>query len=248
MEYDSALEIFTLNVGSVDKLMSFDREVQELAIESVEKLHQKLVDVQKITNPKLNGERTLEILRSIRNSPVLKERYSIIYNQAVVLLVSYFGSALGDIFRFAAAYSLSRNDERVVNVEFKVRMADILSIAESPEQGIGDLLILKDDISFQDMQSTHRAFNKYFDVNIEPDESVKNIITAQACRNAIVHDGARVNQRTIKQLRNVNPRTLKNEMELGESIIFSIEEVEVVKVGMLSYMSSLVTILKNMKI
>lgn len=168
-----------------------------------------------------------------------KERYSQIFNQAVVLLVSYFGSALGDIFRMAAARALTNADERVVDVEIKVRIGEMISLAESPEQQIGDLIILKDDISFQDMQSTHRAFRKYFDAHLETDNVVRNIIAAQACRNAIVHDGAKVNQRTVNQIRNANPRTLKPILSIGEEIRFSIDEIDVLSGDMMSYVARL---------
>jgi predicted AAA+ superfamily ATPase len=155
-------------------------------------------------------------------------------------MVSYFGSALGDVFRLASARALNNADEKITDVELKVRVSEILSLADAPEHQIGDLIILKDDISFQDMQSTHRAFKKYFDAHLETDGIVRNIIVAQACRHSIVHDGARVNQRTINQIRNASPRTLKPELTLNQEISFSIDEIDRLSVDMLSYVSKLV--------
>lgn len=239
MNFHKPLEAFKSNLDSVSKLINFDKEVQEIAINGVKSLHAKLVKELKITNPQLNGERTLQILYGIRDSPTLRERYALIFNQAVVLMVSYFGSALGDIFRITAASALAKDDERIVNVELKVRIGEILLLAESPEDQIGDLIILKDDISFQDMQSTHRAFKKYFDVQMETNDIVRNIIVAQACRHAIVHDGGKVNQRTMNQIRNSQPRTLKTTLSLGQEIRFSINEIESLSDDMRSYVSQL---------
>lgn len=241
MDFDSALEIFSGNIESVSRLVNFDKEVQEIAINGIEDLHNFLKKEKGFDNPKWNGERTLQMLRGIRHSQVLRERYSTIYNQAVVLMVSYFGSTISDVFRRAASRSLDRGDPTVLETELKIRIAEVLALRESASDQIGDLLIQKDGISFQDMQSTHRAFKQYFGVVIQTNETVRNIIVGQACRHAIVHDGATVNARTINQIRNASPRTLKPKLLLGEKIVFSISEIDELSSNMKQYISNLVT-------
>ena len=240
MTLDGIIGALEANLASVEKLTNFDTDVQELAIRSIEELHEKLKGGRlKIENPRLNGQRTLEILRGIRNNKALKPRCRVIYNQAVVLLVSYFGSVIGDLFRYASSVGLNNDDDRVIDVELKLRVTEVLAMPQAADQIIGDLLISKDDISFQDMKSTYRAFNKYFGIKNKTDEVVRNIIAAQACRHVIVHNGSKVNERTISQLRNVRPRSIKPELTNGQDLSFTIEEIQEISEHMRQYVHRL---------
>jgi len=241
MEFTQCLQIFDENRDSVIRLLNFDKEVQQFAIKEVELLHDSLKKKQKIDNPHINGERALDQLRSIRNSPVLKARYETIYNQGVVLMVSYFGSAIGDVFRQASAIAFRNRSSRVMDAELKLSVSEIFASRDAGEGFIGDLLMQKDGISFQDMQSTHRAFKQFFSVEIQIDDVIRNIIVGQACRHAIVHDGATANVRTIKQIKNITPRTLKPNITVGEKIEFSIEEVVSLAKDMREYLTALVS-------
>jgi hypothetical protein len=104
---------------------------------------------------------------------------------------------------------------------------------------IPNALIQANDISWQDMQSVHRAFRKYFEIDMLRDGQVNDIIAAQACRHAIVHAAGIVNERTIKQLANANPRTLKQHVNLGERVQFTTDEIERVAAAMDEYLIKL---------
>ena len=240
MNLSDVLYVFEQNVRSVTGLINFDTEVRDIAVQGVESLHNFLRNDKGFTNPKWNGENTLKMLRGIRQSPVLKERYSTIYNQAVVLLVSYFGSVIGDVFRGAAARGVKRQDPRLLEIELKIRVGELMTLAVAPEEQIGDLLIHKEGISFQDMQSTHRSFKQFFGVEMQTDEAVRDIIVGQACRHAIVHDASVANARVMNQIRNASPRTLKRDLSLNEKIQFSIDEIDFLAAQMRAYMSTLV--------
>jgi len=90
---------FAANVASVDALVNFDRFILDFAIERVERLHQRLEP--RYLNPDDNGEHTLMALKQVRANDALRPSYQQIFNQAVVLLVSYFGSTIADLFRTA---------------------------------------------------------------------------------------------------------------------------------------------------
>lgn len=199
----NSLQLFEQNIQSVRKLMNFDRDVQDFAIEQIEKLHNTLVNVDKIENETRNGKRTLDLLKQIRSNDSLRPRYQIIFNQAIVLLVSYFGSAISDCFRTATQISIALDDKRVLNEELNIEIEELLIRGDQINDVLGDLLIQKKDISFQDMKSVSRAFKEYFGIEIKKDNVVNNIILGQACRHAIVHEGGRVNGRIIRQVRMV---------------------------------------------
>src|SRR5438045_1313089 len=87
---------FAANVASVDALVNFDRFILDFAIERVERLHRRLEP--RYLNPDDNGEHTLMALTQVRANDALRPSYQQIFNQAVVLLVSYFGSTIADLF------------------------------------------------------------------------------------------------------------------------------------------------------
>ena len=232
---------FEQNVKSVEKLINFDRHVLEMAIDSIGKLHERLIQPpNNITNEKLNGKRTLDQLQNIRTNDSLKLYYSTINNQAVVLLVSYFGSAIADLFRKAALASVnSREEESVLNTEIKLKVKDLLDFHSSDEQSIGNILINKSDISFQDMKSIQREFKSFFSINIPKEDHVNEIILSQACRHSIVHEGSIVNERIINQVRSANPRKLKTSLVVNQDIEFTEEEIVIVSNSMRKYVENL---------
>jgi Iap family predicted aminopeptidase len=80
-----------------------------------------------LDNPRLNAERTLKVVRQIRENDSLRPRYETIFNQAAVLLVSYFGSAVGDVFRFGIARELqAAKNVRLLREELRVLLEEIL--------------------------------------------------------------------------------------------------------------------------
>ncbi len=212
-----------------------------IAIDSIQELHERLVSPPySIDNELSNGKRTLDILSGIRKNDSLKLRFSTINNQAVVLLVSYFGSATADLFRIASKIAVEEHkDKRVLNAELKVKVEELIEYGESLGDSIGEILIAKNSISFQDMKSIQREFKKYFGIHIERDIHVNNIILGQACRHSIAHEAGVVNSRVLHQVQGANPRDLKTALKLGESIEFTEEEITVVAGSMLKYVSGL---------
>ena len=234
------LENFTQHAADVDRLIAFDREVMHVAISTVEDLHRRLVE-KKIDNEQMNGARTLQILKGIRDHGSLKPRYSLILNQAIVLLVSYFGSAVEDIFSFAVTSALrAGSSQRLMKEDMKVTVGDLIEVAANPDDAVVALLIEKKDLSFQDMQAIHRAFRDYVGVEIEKDSIANNIILAQACRHVIVHAGGEVTTRLIRQVSGAIPRDLKEQLNGGSVVQFSQDEVQVVAESMKKYLAALV--------
>lgn len=231
---------FEENIKSVDKLIHFDREILGIAINSIRKLRDKLVDKYNIGYGPDNGTGTLELLESVRSNDSLKTKYSTINNQAVVLLVSYFGSAIADLFRDASRCALSNKGEKsILDSDFKLKVSELVEFSKSPEDNIGDLLITKVGISFQDMKSIQREFKKFFSIEIEKDKYVNDIIVGHACRHTIAHEGAIVNKRVLNQIQNENPRTIKLELNLNDTVSFSQSEISSLSNSMLEYVKTL---------
>lgn len=231
---------FSSNVAAVQKLVNFDRDILDIAIDQLKDLSRRLRERQKIENPHLNGEALLQFLSGVRVNDSLRIRYQTIFNQAVVLLVSHFSSALGDMFRFGVTHRLTTEPgSPLLDEEIKISFAELRDRDWSLKDHAADLLIAKRDFTFQDMGSTHRAFRDYLGVHLERDSTVNNIIAAQACRHVIVHVGGRVTDRMLKQVSNAFPRTLKCQLRIGDAVQFSPEEINVIADDMTRYVSML---------
>jgi hypothetical protein len=141
----------------------------------------------------------LRLLRNIQAAQSLRPTYATIYNQCVVLLVSYFDATMGDLFRAAAASALRLGldvpiAERTVQLSWRT-----LSRPEAPiEALIAERIVDEDDISFQDMQSIRRAFAKNLKIDLGRDDVANDVILGQAARHVMAPVG-RTNRRTVSE-------------------------------------------------
>lgn len=234
----SPLETFKSNLSEVDNLINFDRQLLQLVTLTVEGLHEQLKS--KFGDERLNGARALTVIRGIRDNETLRTKYQAIYNQAIVLLVSHFASALGDLFREAVSARLASADAgKLLEEEFKLTVAELKERSWDLSGAIPDLLIAKHDLTFQDMGATVRAFSAYTSLVPERNVVMNNIITAQACRHAIVHAGGRVSDKSVRQVSKVLPRTFRPVLNVGEQLSFSLLEINSIKSDMLNFIETL---------
>jgi hypothetical protein len=235
---------FSEHVHSVKKLMNFDRIVVDLAIKNINELHDTLKQ-QGLENSRLNAERTLTMFRNFHRDDSLRPQYQAIFNQALVLLVSYFASSVHDLFRNSIDRALVLETEpKWVNEMLSQKLTftprDIKDNDFNLRDVLPEFLIQSADISFQDMQSIKKAFEKYLGLNIERDQVVNNIILGQACRHVIVHSGGVADEKLTRQLRDAMPRNIKTDtISSGEPIQFSEEEVNSIAASMTEYIQRL---------
>jgi hypothetical protein len=218
--------------------MNFDHVVLDVAISGIENLSVKLRQHHHLDNPHLSAENTLKNLKNIREHDSLRIHYKTIFNQSLVLLVSHFSSALSDVFESSLNFGLvNKKLGHLKKEEVKLTFGELQKIIEADRKDIlAEVFTAKKEISFQDMQSVFRAFRNYLGLEIDRDENVNNIILSQACRHSIVHDGAIVNSRTMKQIEDATPRTLKEGMTLGTEINFSPSEIMIAEKSMTEYL------------
>ena len=242
--FQSVVSRFHSNCDDVERLINFDREVLQLVIISLEDLHEKLKPHH--GTAQMNGGRVLEIVRGIRSNDSLRHRYGVIFNQAVVLLVSHFSAALGDIFRASLLHSFDdESSGTLFDEEIKLTFREMKDRGWNLKASAADLLIAKKDFNFQDMGSTVRAFDTYVGVKLDRDEVVNNLILGQASRHVIVHTGGIASDKMLRQISKAYPRTLKEEIAAGSKIQFSIEEVSKLKVDMIEYVNRLVAAIRH---
>jgi len=229
-----ATSTFETNVRLVHDLMDFDRLVLDNAIRILQDIaqHPSLPNTAEI---KISN--ALAVMATMSQRESLKIHYRHIYNQCVVLLVSYFGSAIRDLFVEAIDEWLRfGGNQELLQEELKVSVGELQSL---PDESLAELFVAKKDISFQDMQSISRAFKQYLRFEATRDEHVNDIILGHACRHAIVHAGAEVDRRMMGQVKSARPRRLKETLTEGEILHFQPEEVRHLASVMTRYLNGL---------
>ena len=233
----AVVEAFRKHIESVERLMNFDRDVLAFAIETISELQKRLVQHHKLDNPSLTAERSLAILSGYREHDSLRPRYKTIFNQALVLLVSYFSSSVHDLFRRGVAVALVQDtDTPLLREQVKLSYRELRDADFQLRELAPDLLLQAKDISFQDMKSIANAFKEYLGISIERSPLVNDIIVAQGCRHVIVHAGGIVDERLLRQLSGASPRSLKSQPRLGEEVQFTVEEVAKAAAAMFAYL------------
>ena len=195
-----------------------------------------------IDNEKLNGSRLIAVVETLRKSDSLRTHFREVMNQAVVLLVSYFASAIHDVFRLCVVSHIAANQpSKLLTDEFRTNLSELLAITDDFDNDAADFFLTKkQDISFQDMKSISRTFRDYFSIETDIDPSVvDNIIAGQACRHAIVHSGARASLKTINELRAAPNRSILQAIERDASIDVSADDLSVIEENMKMYISRL---------
>jgi hypothetical protein len=173
-------------------------------------------------------------------------QYQAMFNQCVVLLVSYFDSALHTLFRQGVATALAAGAEVPAAEEnLKISWRTVSEAEGDREFLFADLLISQHDISFQDMKSIGRAFKEQLKIEIPRIPETNNVILGQAARHALVHAGGIVDPIMVRQVENAKPRTLMTKV-IPESVIrFSPEEVRTLSTSMSAYVQRVVQLLDH---
>lgn len=238
-------ESFERQAEFVEELMDFDKFILEFCISSIEQLNERLKNgAPKIINPTYLADNVLQNLRNIRNNESMKRHYKTMYNQGIVLLVSHFTSTLTEIFKKSVQHA-GNIGKLQISDDIKFNFKELQDLSFNLQNSIGDLILKKKEISFQDMQSAHRAFKNYLDIDIPKDEKLNDIILAHAVRHCIVHNLGFVNDKLLAQVSTALPRSLKKDMKLNDSIQISKSEINFVKFAMLTYFQDLIEVISQ---
>jgi hypothetical protein len=149
---------FKQNVEKVDELRKFD----EILLETITGLISGFRDKATRQTTQTNLDKLLSTLSGIKSHGSLKENYRTINNQCLVLLVSYFGSTIGEIFRKSFSLALENNKSQTFgDAELKLTVDEIKNLGSIDENSnLGDIYIKQKSINFQDMKSTCNIFTE----------------------------------------------------------------------------------------
>jgi hypothetical protein len=236
---------FTENSSSVFKLMEFDSMVLNYCINNIEDLNYRIKNNKeiKITSPLLTADSTLKALKNINDNASMKIQYNAIYNQCLVLLVSYFSSSVKELFKKSVQFLIDNDIPFLGNLksDIKLNFEELENSKFNLKKCIVDLVIEKKNISFQDMKSIARSFKEYFDITIEQNNDVDNIILGLASRHTIVHNLSQSDQKFMNQVSFAKRRNIKTGIKLYDSIVFNQDEIKIVNSSMIKYLTNITT-------
>lgn len=244
---DGIKSTLSKNIDLVFDLMKFGDDFQEICISGL-KESINILEKQGIPEGRsdyIAVRNKLTAVQKIQQNKSLTSHYQKMFNQCVVLLVAYFAYALEDIFITTLSEKFCNYSDTLKNKvqKEKISFADLLEAGTETELSydkIAELFVKNNnDISFQDMKSVAREAEKYFDIKIEQDKDTHNIILAQACRHVLVHSNGVANKKTIRQIKEAKPRTIKTQLKEGDEINFDKDEINIIAESMKNYFNIL---------
>ena len=240
-ELSNIIEGFSDQLSKVFQIIEFDKEYIELVITQLNDHKINLIAAD-VHNKKLHPDAQIMLLKSIISSGPKQSKYQPVYNQCMVLLVSHFASVISSVFNETLTTYLKHKDSlpgKICNKEYKFKLGELNELQYDLSKEIGRMIARRSDISFQDMKSIARAFDDFFNIQIERNQNTSNIIAAQALRHAIVHNGEKVDNNCIGQLKNAADRVFLFDVSLGEDIKIDKDILEKVKASMIKYVEDL---------
>lgn len=226
---------FEANAAAVQRLMTFDRDIVEFARAKVQTVHDEFEkNSYRLDRLETLLRNALTALTNIRENQSLRREYSNIHNQGIVLLVSYFSSAVKEVFTRCVNERLRRLPAEQLPIDaFSIKLSQIRTLKED---NLADLVIEKEKLSFQDMGSIARGLSTWLLYEPARDDDVRTIIAAQACRHAIVHTGAVADEKLIRILNANKPRKIALDLSVGDEIGLSLQDLDVISASMRGYL------------
>jgi hypothetical protein len=237
---DTIVAQFKSNLRAVDSLLTFDEALLGYGLHTLEAVDERLKE-HGFDNPRYRLDKAIGMLKGVREAESVKDLYSMMYNQCVVLEVSYFASCVRSMFTDCLMFAITADGSqaRLQKESIHISLGELSDLGFDLSEHVGELVASKSDISFQDMQSIARAFSTYFGVNLERDKDVSNIVFAQACRHNVVHAGAVADARLLRQVRAAKDRTVDIHLKEGEPFCFAPSSIQEIGRSMQAYIDRL---------
>jgi len=230
---------FEVNMKLVADLMDFDRFLMGFALSCVERARARLVKSGfDIAANRMDN--SITALRTVRENDSLRSRYDAMTNQCVVLLVSYFSTALEESFKHLLLESIKSDSIDLFSKEIvTITLGQLHKTEFDLSEDIAEIVSSKDDVSFQDMKSVNRVFKKYIGYNHDRNSDLDNIIYGQAARHIIVHDSGNMNKRFQRQIGSCPNRTIHLTLPKSGTVQFDEDAIQALIESMHKYLTAL---------
>ena len=225
--------------------MRFDDLVLDVMLIPLRRLSDRLTRLN-VDNLRYRPDQLIGVLENIKSNESLRPYYAAMYNQCLVLLVSYFAAAVRELYVDALAAAFDQGTvSALLETEVRITARELRESPAASSYLVAQSFADSKDVSFQDMQSIDRAFRRFFPGVPERGQMVNDIVAGQALRHAIVHSGGVVDRKVVQQLRGAVPRTIRPVVVEGESVSFQRAEVRAVAKKMLKYIRDVAEVVER---
>lgn len=192
---------FLESISLIDQVTNIGSDIADIVINLLNDLRRNNESLTGFIPYKEKLDIIIEQATKIKNHVLLKEKYSIIYNQSIVLLVSnlesYFSTLIISILdNYPELIDYPKDDKKII---FEV------GILNYRIPTIGEVIFnsLKNEFNFQDLQSTLSFLSQYLKIDIKLEKNdIEEIIKYQALRHIIIHNLSKTDDKFLKQIRN----------------------------------------------
>lgn len=197
----------------VEQIVGIGSDIGNLLVNMLEDLKTQNESIPGFMLYKGKIERTIGLVRTIKDDVRLKSKYEIIRNQAIVLIVENFESFLNDCVK-----TLVNEYPGAIKWPEKKKVLPVnTDVLRYSIPTVGDLVVAslkKEEVNFQDLQSTLRFFKEYLELDIAIGSDGRDrIVFAHALRNIIVHNGNAVDSGFLSQVRSTRYATKYRDKE-----------------------------------
>lgn len=234
-----AIASFVANFDQINELLELDERILRIPISMLTRIST-VHDAIKLKRADARVDTLLGMLRNLRKNDSLAPKLQALRNQCVVLAVSHFTSAVRDIFLAAIVRDLKQGTRAsLLSETLSLQIGDLLELGEAPARKLAEAIIAKKDISFQDMKSIARAFADFLVHEIPRSPRGNDIIVAQACRHAIVHNSATIDEKLVRQISSAVPRNVFAVLIVGRPIEATDQDIRTIGSSMVDYLHAL---------
>ena len=154
-------EKFEENLKMIDQIVSIGDDIGNLVVVMLENLKKQYESMPAFLEYKNKLNTTINVIRNIKDHDSLKQKYQIIHNQALVLIVENFESFLNDLIK----ETIDRHSYLITWPESKKKLAVDVTLLRYSLPSVGDLVLtsLKGEVNFQDLQSTIKFLKEYLE-------------------------------------------------------------------------------------
>lgn len=187
-------EIFTAELGAIDKLEETPKAVKNVAVSALDSAL--AAEIKHTTRIAL--ENAKKMLENIGDGS-LKKNFKVIYSQMCILAVSSLEAILKQYFENAMSNIGNINKANKKLDELKVSLLDLVENDLKFSGQLGRLVLEKDKPSFQDLKSIKAVFKDYLskDIQLKPGDE-KTICFYLEARHVLVHKGGKVDAKFIR--------------------------------------------------
>lgn len=210
---DEVQKNFQDNLEMIRQIVNIGSDIGDLLVGMLTDLQKQNDSIPGFLPYKERIERTIGMVRMIKDDPRLKLKYEVIRNQAVVLIVENFESFLNDCVK-----TLVNEYPGAIKWPDKKKVLPVnMDVLRYSIPTVGDLVVAslkKEEVNFQDLQSILRFFEEYLTLDIKLEDAERDrIIFAHALRNIIVHNASVVDSGFLSQVRNTRYRDAYTDKE-----------------------------------